>query len=266
MAIITTWEEGIARIEIGEFRPVTEQEEKFAYAVDKDLSHGIKAAIALEKDEVQAKNKTAWYWEIGKVLRMVSEKHEVFKLSQPHLFFKAARYHIDQESQDFPSDNLKKRRIIPEQLWHLAGYPKEFAIEVGWSQWSYLFDNRQLMKCQSFEHFFQTEVRDSRIRFNEGFIRFYVECLNTLFNQIETEDWNEEEKLRWYKAIFLFYLRTLEFTQLDRANRKIIKERVKSWLDTNLNLTISLLANQSSVETYSIELFNGVFMDASMDP
>lgn len=265
MAIITTWKEGVPRIEIGEFRPITEREKEFAHAVDKDLSHGIKAAMALEKDEVRAKNKTAWYWEVGNVLRMVSEKHEVFKFSQLHLFFKAARYHIDQESQGFAADNLKKRRIIPEQLWHLAGYPKEFAIEVGWSQWSYLFDNRQLMKCQAFEHFFQTEVRNSGIKFNEGFIRFYVECLNTLFNQIETEDWNEEEKLRWYEAIFLFYLRTLEFTQLDRANRKIIKERVRSWLDINLNLTISLLANQSSVETYSIELFNGVFMDATMD-
>ena len=57
MALITSWKEGIPRFEIGEFRPITEREKEFAYAVDKDLSHGIKVAIALEKTKSRRRTK-----------------------------------------------------------------------------------------------------------------------------------------------------------------------------------------------------------------
>ena len=150
---------------------------------------------------------------------------------EKYLYFKNVRYNMDVAYSEFPKDNLKKKRWIPQQFYNLSLYPYNYAIKMEWvSNGAIFFDHVYLLEHTGFSDWFLDILEDEKYDLNEGFIRLWGESFNLLFNKVNLSDWSESEFLKPLSCTF---------------------EIIQSIVDSGINISRS---NRKNVQTKTLEV------------
>ena len=100
--------------------------------------------------ENSKKGKAEYYYGLGLILRDIYNNSGLVDKDEKQLYFKCVRLHLSNEI--FPSDDISRRRNIPEQFFRLAGFPMDIVKKVKWTTWSYLFDSPILTIINAFDY------------------------------------------------------------------------------------------------------------------
>lgn len=157
-----------------------------------------KINIFIQKNNLKdiKKNRFYYYWELGKILRVIYYDSGLVDKDEKELFFKNVRLHMNNTSNIFPKDDKKRNRNYPKLFFKLAGYPYNVAKKVEWSYWIYLFENKYLVESTGFDDWFIEKLKSDKNKFTEGFTRLWAESFNLLFKKVDLSDWTEEEKIK----------------------------------------------------------------------
>ena len=98
------------------------------------------------------------------------------------------------------ADDRGHNRIHLEYCFRLAGFSKEKALRMKWSEWVYLFDSPGINREERFDRWLDSKMDDSLINFSRESIRLFVQCANHILGRKETSKLSDDELFRCYEA------------------------------------------------------------------
>jgi hypothetical protein len=228
--------------------------DKLNQLITQRLSNFIKGA-GLKKG---GKRKIQSYWEIGCIIKDILEESNLVNIKERNLFFDNVRIHLPTEF--FPENDIKRKRNIPEQFYKLSKYPYSIAGKLEWSQWSYIFDNPYLMNCNEFDDWFAEILRANEIEFFEGFVRLWLEILNTLLKNIDVTFWNDREFLMSINLSINIVLDLEKSSKniRNREERRVIQGRIKKTLNEHKRNFILILSENGDPNKFAKEIVNSL--------
>lgn len=193
-----------------------------------------------------SKDKAAAYWELGSVLRKIFFESGLIESSEKHLYWINARMHTP---KSLLADDRGHNRLHLEYCFRLAGFSKEKALQMKWSEWVYLFDSLGINREERFDSWFNLKMNNSSIKFSRKSIRLFVQCANQILGKKETSKLSDDELFRCYEASWMLQKKILLISEgMENAE---LKERLKNSIKKNYNQIGQLIDNFLSPETFA---------------
>lgn len=179
-------------------------------------------------DEVKS-GTVCLYWRLGKVLREILYKSGLVDPVEKSLLWLNAKIHIP--AVLIKEDRGPERNHL-EYCCRLGGFSKEKAEKINWGEWVYLFDSPGINKEKRFDIWFEKKIDQKDSDLSRISIRVFVQCLNNMIGNIETDDLIDEELFHCYDAAWLLkkgilaYLQETKELELKQINSRL-KEGIK---------------------------------------
>lgn len=180
------------------------------------------------KSSSGSKNKVEAYWEFGVVLRKILSRTELISPSEKALFWLNVKNHAPKK---LLAKDRGPNRIHVEYCFRLAYYPKEIALKREWSEWVYLFDSPFVNNEMRFEKWDLNKIKNKPEKIGRDLTRLFIQCLNSILNNVNTNDLNENELYRCYDGAWLLSssliadFRTNKKTDFKFVLKKVISEK-----------------------------------------
>ncbi|MBI4842753.1 MAG: hypothetical protein HY809_00290 [Nitrospirae bacterium] len=207
---------------------------------NKEHKHG-------SKDKVEA------YWELGSVLRKIFLKSRLIEPSEKHLYWINARMHTP---KSLLADDRGHNRLHLEYCFRLAGFSKEKAQRMKWSEWVYLFDSPGINREERFDRWLDSKMNDSSIKLSRESIRLFVQCANQILGKKETSKLLDDELFRCYISAWMLQKKLLLISKDIRNNE--LKERLKYSIRKNYNQIGQVIDNFLLPEAFVDEIIREV--------
>lgn len=212
-------------------------------------------AILLSKDKEHkyySKDKAEAYWELGSVIRKIFFESRLIEPSEKHLYWINVRIHAP---KFLLADDRGHNRLHLEYCFRLAGFSKEKALRMKWSEWVYLFDSPGINREERFDKWLDLKMNCS-IELSRESIRLFVQCANQILGKKETSKLSDDELFRCYEAAWMLHAKLLLVSK-DMKNSEF-KERLKKSIQINYNQIGQLIDNFLPPETFADEIVKEV--------
>jgi hypothetical protein len=177
------------------------------------------------------------YWELGRVLRSVSESRDFpHKAELPLLWLNAKIY--------LPETLLYANRgPYREHLWYcyrLGGYPEALVTKMNWGEWVTVFDSTGINQEPRFDVWFQKKLGRLQSRLDRDWIRMFASCINEMLGNIDTVDLKDQELFNCYECAW-------NITDLWQAARKenpdyaVRRKEIQNAIISNLGMLDQLM-------------------------
>ena len=137
------------------------------------------------------------YWELGRVLRLVSEHSDFPHKAELPLLWQNAKIYI-------PETLLyTDRGPYREHLWYcfrLGGYPEALVTKMNWGEWVTVFDSSGINQEPRFDVWFQRKLCRQQSRLDRDWIRMFAACINEMLGNIDTADLGDQELSNCYEC------------------------------------------------------------------
>lgn len=200
-----------------------------------------------------SKNKAEAYWELGSVLRKIFFESRLIEPAEKSFYWINVRMHVP---KSLLADDRGHNRIHLEYCFRLAGFSKEKALRMKWSEWVYLFDSPGINREERFDRWLDSKMDDSLINFSRESIRLFVQCANHILGRKETSKLSDDELFRCYEAAWMLQ-RKLFLISKDMRNNEL-KERLKNSIQRNYNQIGQVIDNFLLPEAFVDEIVKEV--------
>jgi len=200
-----------------------------------------------------SKDKAEAYWELGSVLRKIFFESGLIEPSEKHLYWINARMHAP---KSLLADDRGHNRLHLEYCFRLAGFSKEKALRMKWSEWVYLFDSPGINREERFDKWLDSKMNDSSIKLSRESIRLFVQCANQILGKKETSKLSDDELFRCYVAAWMLQ-KKLPLISKDIKNNEL-KERLRNSIKKNYNQIGQLIDNFLPPEVFVDEIVKEV--------
>jgi hypothetical protein len=153
-----------------------------------------KLGIASGKNK---RSKVEAYWEFGAVIRRIFFESRLVDGAEKKLFWRNIEMNA---SEELLARNRGPNRIHVEYCFRLAGYPKELALDREWSEWVFLFDSPGVNSEERFDKWDESKLRANSSYGSRENTRSFIQCLNAILKNVQTEDLNNQELTRCYEG------------------------------------------------------------------
>lgn len=177
-----------------------------------------------------SKNKVAAYWELGSMLRKIFFGSGLIEPAEKSLYWINARMHVP---KPLLADDRGHNRIHLEYCFRLAGFSKDKAMRMKWSEWVYLFDSPGINREERFDKWLDSKIDARLINISRESIRLFVQCANQILGRKETSRLTNGEIFRCYEAAWMLQEK-LHLISKSMKNAEL-KERLNIGIRKNYN-------------------------------
>lgn len=206
------------------------EERETAYQLDKLVQTEMerlekklkKANISMKSG---SKNRVKAYWELGSVLRGIFYDSGLITREERSLYWINARMHVPKY---LLAEDRGPNRIHLEYCFRLAWYPREDALKRKWSEWVYLFDSPSINRESRFEEWDLKAIKRVRAYIDRKSTRLFIQCLNFILKDIETNDLSSAELSNCYEGGWAITQELLNnhLEGVDRRFKSSIKDKI----------------------------------------
>jgi len=211
--------------------------------LERILSSENKAHKHGSKDKVEA------YWELGNVLRKIFFESGFIEPSEKYLYWINAKIHTP---KSLLADDRGHNRLHLEYCFRLAGFSKEKAQQMKWSEWVYLFDSQGINREERFDKWLYSKMDDSLVNFSRESIRLFVQSANHILGRKETSKLTNVELYKCYEAAWMLKEKLLSISK--NMKNAELKERLKISIQRNYNQIGQVIDNFLPPEIFADEI------------
>lgn len=184
---------------------IPNSEKKKAVVLDEMMANRLKVLrkeLKLKSSGVKigSKDKVPLYWKLGEVLREIFEKSNLITESEKPLYWINARIHAEEAVPELLVKDRGPNRKHLAYCFRLAGYPKDLALKMKWSEWVFLFDTPKINMEPRFDLWFKEKVENEADFLARGNLRLFIKILNCMFKNLDLEDFDESSLFGAYQA------------------------------------------------------------------
>jgi hypothetical protein len=184
----------------------------------------------LTKDKLLDKNTSGnveLYWELGDILRKIFYDSKLIDPSEKHLYWLNARLYVPEE---LLAKDRSPSRIHLEYCFRLAGFPKDKAIKLNWTDWTDFFDRPGINREIRFDKWLEEKMYEEPNKFSRRDVRTFTIIIHQLLKNKATGDLSDEQIKRCYDVAWLI---KEAFIKKFKVPTKELKEALKSSIQKN---------------------------------
>ena len=230
---------------------IPEEDRKSAIELDKLVKKDISRLVKRLKNfklitDKNTKSKVETYWEFGSVLRKIFFGSGLVNPSEKKLFWRNVILHSPEE---LLAKDRGPNRIHVEYCFRLAGYPKKLALKREWSEWVYLFDSPFINSEERFDKWDQNKIENEEDYTTRENTRLFIQCLNSILKDVETEDLNDDELVKCYEGAWSLSKKLTKNFDIREPNK--FKISLKNAIYNQSNSTGQLMDGKITAEDFA---------------
>jgi len=196
------------------------------------------------------------YWRLGKLLYELLYKSELVDPAEKSLLWLNAKIYL-------PGALLKENRGPDrnhlEYCFRLGKFSREKAEKMKWGEWVYLFDSPGINKEKRFDAWFENIIEKKSVNLGRENIRIFVQCLNNMIGNIETDDLSDEELFRCYDAAWELKSGIYNYIQeMDNGEFKQILNRLRRGIKQNYTKIGEVMESNISPLDFAITILDSI--------
>ncbi len=244
MAVIVSKKDGIKTYRILLGANLSDEDNKKADKLDEITEKEIKSLIKKLKREKLfgediKKIGVKAYWHIGNILAKIADNKELLNPVERPLYWENAKIYLPKE---LLKEDRSIHRVHLEYCYRLGKFSYNKARKLKWGEWVYLFDSPNINAELRFDKWLSELMDDQNEKFDRKAIRIFVQLLNTLIGNIDTESMTDKELFPCYQTAWL--IKKESYEKYGNAEFKAYKEAILKKIKNNNSRLTEVMDNK----------------------
>lgn len=195
------------------------------------------------------------YWELGDILRKIFYESGYIDPSEKHLYWLNARLYVPEE---LLAKDRSPSRIHLEYCFRLAGFPKEKAIQLNWTDWTDFFDRPGINREVRFDKWLEKKMHEEPNKFSRRDVRMFTLIIHQLLKNKATSDLSDEQLKRCYDSAWLV---KENFIKKFNKPTKELKEALKLSIQKHYTKLGNVLDGNQEPSDFALTVVGEVFIN-----